>query len=275
MKFKKMAYPYIVWMIIFILIPMFLVAYYSVTKTGVDSEAFTFSLESFGKFFQRKYMLILLKSLIIAFKTTVVCLLIGYPMAYIISRLSKKVQPTLMLLIMIPMWMNFLLRTYSWITILSKNGILNSALKFIGLNPLRLIFTDTAVIIVMVYNFLPFMVLPIYTILSKIEKDLEEASWDLGANKMQTFWKVIFPMSMPGVISGITMVFVPCISTFEITTLLGGGKVSLIGNVIEQQFRVTGNWHFGSSMSMVLMVLILISIYIMNKFGDESEGGLW
>lgn len=276
MRFKKMAYPYLVWLAIFIIVPLLLVLYYSITTGKIDSFSdMSLSFESFSRFFTPQYLLILMKSLKIALYTTILCLIIGYPMAYLISRLRTKIQSTMILLVIIPMWMNFLLRTYAWLSILSKNGLINMFLSLIGVQPLDLLYTEGAVMIGMVYNFLPFMVLPIYSVLAKVEHELEEAAWDLGADRNYTFWKVIFPMSIPGVITGITMVFIPAVSTFEISSLLGGNKVNLIGNIIEQQFRVTGDWHFGSSMSMILMVLIVISMLITNKFGEEGGGELW
>ncbi|MDO5689221.1 MAG: ABC transporter permease [Tissierellia bacterium] len=275
MRFKKMAYPYLLWLAIFIVVPLLLVFYYSVTSGSLSEMGVSFSLASYERFFTPQYLKILFKSLRLAFITTVLCLLIGYPMAYFIARTKANIRSTMILLVIIPMWMNFLLRTYSWLTILSKNGIINSFLGLLGLGPVDMLFTEGAVLIGMVYNFLPFMVLPIYSVLAKMELDLEEAAWDLGANHSQTFWKIKLPMSVPGIITGITMVFIPAVSTFEISSLLGGNKVSLIGNVIEQQFRVTGDWHFGSSMSMILMVLIVISMLITNRFGEEGEGGMW
>lgn len=275
MKFKKYSIPYIFWIVSFVVIPLALVAYYAITKGPIDDfAAMEISFESFTKFFTPKYLLILWKSVKIASITTILTLIIGYPVAFIISRLKKSIQPTMILLVIIPMWMNFLLRTYSWLSILSKNGLINSLLKFLGFEGVDMLFTDGAVLLGMVYNFLPFMILPIYSVLAKLDKDLEEAAGDLGADKVTTFLKVILPMSLPGVVTGITMVFVPAVSTFEISSLLGGNKVSLIGNVIEQQFRVTGNWHFGAAMAMVLMIFILISLFFSNKFGDE-EGELW
>lgn len=201
--------------------------------------------------------------------STVLCLIIGYPFSYFISKFKVKTRNMMILLVVIPMWMNFLLRTYSWISILSKNGLLNSILNFFGLPTVNLMYSNVSILIGMVYNFLPFMILPIYTTLIKIDKEYIEASHDLGANRVKTFTKLVFPMSLPGVITGITMVFIPAISTFEISALLGGNKENLIGNIIEQQFRVTGNWNFGSAMSMVLLVMILVSLFIMNKFDPE------
>ncbi len=268
MKFKKFAYPYIVWLIIFIVVPLIFIAKYSINATEED---FIFSLEHYRRFFNPLYLKVLFKSITMAVYSTLLCLLIGYPFSYFLTKFKLKTRSTLILLVVIPMWMNFLLRTYSWINILSKNGILNSILKFFSLPTINIMYSKTAILLGMVYNFLPFMILPIYTTLIKIEKDYIEASYDLGANRIKTFTKLIFPMSLPGVITGITMVFIPAISTFEIAALLGGNKENLIGNIIEQQFRVTGNWNFGSSMSMVLLVLILVSLFVMNKFDPEYE----
>jgi hypothetical protein len=268
MKFKKFAYPYIVWLIIFIVVPLIFIAKYSI---NAQEEDFIFSLEHYRRFFNPLYLKVLFKSITMAVYSTLLCLLIGYPFSYFLTKFKLKTRSTLILLVVIPMWMNFLLRTYSWINILSKNGILNSILKFFSLPTINIMYSKTAILLGMVYNFLPFMILPIYTTLIKIEKDYIEASYDLGANRIKTFTKLIFPMSLPGVITGITMVFIPAISTFEIAALLGGNKENLIGNIIEQQFRVTGNWNFGSSMSMVLLVLILVSLFVMNKFDPEYE----
>ena len=268
MKFKKFAYPYIVWLIIFIVVPLIFIAKYSI---NAQEEDFIFSLEHYRRFFNPLYLKVLFKSITMAVYSTLLCLLIGYPFSYFLTKFKLKTRSTLILLVVIPMWMNFLLRTYSWIDILSKNGILNSILKFFSLPTINIMYSKTAILLGMVYNFLPFMILPIYTTLIKIEKDYIEASYDLGANRIKTFTKLIFPMSLPGVITGITMVFIPAISTFEIAALLGGNKENLIGNIIEQQFRVTGNWNFGSSMSMVLLVLILVSLFVMNKFDPEYE----
>ena len=268
MKFKKFAYPYIVWLIIFIVVPLIFIAKYSI---NAQEEDFIFSLEHYRRFFNPLYFKVLFKSITMAVYSTLLCLLIGYPFSYFLTKFKLKTRSTLILLVVIPMWMNFLLRTYSWINILSKNGILNSILKFFSLPTINIMYSKTAILLGMVYNFLPFMILPIYTTLIKIEKDYIEASYDLGANRIKTFTKLIFPMSLPGVITGITMVFIPAISTFEIAALLGGNKENLIGNIIEQQFRVTGNWNFGSSMSMVLLVLILVSLFVMNKFDPEYE----
>lgn len=279
MKFKKLSYPYIFFMLIFIIIPIGLIFYYSIT-TGATKELLNpeLTFQYFNKFFHSKYVLVLWNSIKLAFVATLICLVIGYPMAYWIAKTQIKYRNFLILLVMLPMWMNFLLRSYAWVNILSKNGILNTFLLSIGLSPIKLIYTETAVLIGMVYNFLPFMILPIYTVIEKIDKSIMEAAADLGANDFQTFWKILFPMSIPGVITGIMMVFIPAISTFEISALLGGNKFNLIGNVIEHQFRIVGDWHYGSAMSIVIIILISIATIITNKYSENDEktgGGLW
>ena len=210
--------------------------------------------------------------------STIVCLFLGYPIAYIISKEKPRVRNNLILMFVIPMWMNFLLRTYAWLTLLGKNGIINIIITKLGFQPLDLLYNDKAVLLGMVYNFLPFMVLPIFSVLTKIDNKLIEAAEDLGANRFNTFIKVIFPLSLPGVITGISMVFIPAVSTFVISSLLGGNKANLIGNLIEQQFRYTGDWHFGSAMSIILMIFILITMAFSSKFDKDKEGesgGLW
>jgi spermidine/putrescine transport system permease protein len=204
-----------------------------------------------------------------------ICLLVGYPAAYIISKAKVSMRGTLILLFMLPMWMNFLLRTYAWAAILGKNGIINTIITKIGFSPINILYTDYALLLGMVYNFLPFMVLPIYTVLSKMDQDLINAAKDLGANSIKVFTKVIFPLSMPGVASGITMVFMPAVSTFVISKLLGGGQYMLLGNLIEQQFMTVGDWHFGSAVSIFMMIMILLSMAFMNRFDKDSdkEGG--
>ena len=186
--------------------------------------------------------------------STILCLLIGYPAAYIIAKSKARRQSVLLMLVIVPMWMNFLLRTYAWSAILGRNGVLNTILTAIGLPAMNILYTDSAVMLGMVYNFLPFMIIPIYTILTKMDQDLINAAKDLGANSTQVFTKVIFPLSMPGVVSGITMVFMPAVSTFVISKLLGGGQFMLIGNLIEQQFMSVGDWHFGSAISIFMMI---------------------
>ena len=280
MKTKRLAYPYVLWMGIFILIPLLLVVFFAITQGDSQNfSTFTFSIENLKRAFAPLYLKVLVRSVNLALISTIICLIIGYPMAYIISREKPKKRNIMVLMFVIPMWMNFLLRTYAWLTLLGKNGLINTFIAKLGFAPLNLIYNDTAVLLGMVYNFLPFMVLPIFSILAKIDKGLIEAAEDLGSDKLTIFQRVIFPLSLPGVVTGITMVFIPAVSTFVISSLLGGNKYNLIGNVIEEQFRYTGDWHFGSSMSIILMIFILITMAATSKFdkGKEGEGGggLW
>lgn len=262
--------PYTVWSIIFIIVPLLMVAYYAFTdKSGAFTLDNILELPRYAKTFG--------VSLLYSVEATIVCLLIAYPLAYFMSNMKAGAKRMLSMLIMIPMWMNFLIRTYSWITILAKTGIINTLLSKIGIGPLRLINTPGAIILGMVYNFLPYMILPIYTALLKLDHSLLEAADDLGASPLMRLRKVILPLSMPGIISGITMVFVPCVSTFYISQKLGGGKTMLIGDVIEMQFQSSYNYNLGASVSLVLMILILISLAVMNHFADkdnEDAGGL-
>lgn len=275
MKKKWFSYPYLLWMLLFTVIPMALILYYSLTDT-VNGET-VFTLANFQKFFQPVYLKVLWHSLVLAFYCTVGCLLIGYPMAAILANQHFVKKKFLIMLIMLPTWMNILLRTYAWMTILERNGVLNSFLGFFGIEPMQFLYTEGAVIMGMIYNFLPFMVLPIYSVLVKMDKSLIEAAEDLGANRIQIFHKVTFPLSVPGVISGIVMVFMPAVSTFVISRLLGGGQFALIGNLIEQQFLWVGDWNFGSALSIVMMVLILLSMAVLNRYDKDKEAGgsLW
>jgi len=269
---KLLAYPYVLWMAIFIVIPLLLVFFYSITSGDIhDSSSFSFTLEHYAKFFDMLYLNVIWKSFRLAVISTVLCLLLGYPVAYIISKSRQQHKSLLLLFFLLPIWMNFLLRTYAWMAILSPNGFLNKALEFIGLPPIEIMPGQTAVVLGMVYNFLPFMVLPIYTVLSKIDKNVLEAAMDLGANRFITFIKIILPLSVPGVVTGITMVFMPAVSTFVISRLLGGGKELLIGNLIEQQFTIYRDWHFGSVLSIILMIMILVSMAVMSKVDNDSE----
>ncbi|HZJ77820.1 MAG TPA: ABC transporter permease [Clostridia bacterium] len=259
-------FPYSIWSIIFIIAPFAMVAYYAFTNRAGD-----FTLDNI--YALKNYWETFLRSILFALVSTVVCLVISYPLAYIVAKTKTSFQRNIVLLIMIPMWMNLLIRTYSWITILSTNGLINNFLANFGIGPLNLLNTPFAVILGMVYNFLPYMILPIYSIMSKLDFTLIEASQDLGASSMEVIKKVIFPLSLPGVVSGITMVFVPCVSTFYISQMLGGGKILLIGDSIETQFQSAYNYNLGASLSLVLMVLIIISMALMNKFSD-NEGEL-
>lgn len=270
---KYAAYPYFIWSIIFIVFPLFLIVGFSITKSG---DRIVFTLENFERLMDPIYLKVFMRSINLALVSTLICLVIGYPMAMILANADVKKRSLMVLLFVVPMWMNFLLRTYAWMSILGRNGFINSALKAMGLPTLNLMYNDGAVILGMVYNFLPFMVLPIYTTLSKMDKNLIEAAGDLGANRITTFIKVIFPLSMPGVMSGITMVFMPAVSTFVISRLLGGGQYMLIGNLVEQQFTVVNDWHFGSAVSILMMILILVSMAIMSRYDKEESGGqLW
>lgn len=261
--------PYLVWAVLFIIVPLIMVAYYAFTdRTGA------FSLDSISQI--PSYIPTILLSILYGLAATLICLIIGYPFAFIFSKFSKRKQQTVMLLVMLPMWMNFLIRTYSWMTILGDSGIINTILTAIGLELAKLINTPAAVILGMVYNFLPYMILPIYSVISKMDNSLIEAAQDLGSNKFHVMRSVIFPLSLPGVLSGITMVFVPCVSTFYITQKLGGGQIVLIGDVIETQFQSANNYNLGAALSFVLMILILICLAVMNYFGadDENDGGV-
>ncbi|HHT05427.1 MAG TPA: ABC transporter permease [Hydrogenispora sp.] len=270
MKKNWLSYPYLVWVLLFIFLPLLLVLFYSVTTRTEDGIRFTF--EHFQRFMEPIYLRVLLRSVKLALISTVICLLLGYPMAMILAGNGFKRKQIMVFLFVVPMWMNFLLRTYAWMTLLERKGLLNTFLSWLGLAPLNLLYTEEAVVLGMVYNFLPFMVLPIYSVLSKIDKSLIEAAEDLGADGVTVFRKVIFPLSLPGVLSGITMVFMPAVTTFVISRLLGGGQFTLIGNLIEQQFLLVGDWNFGSAISMVMMLVILLSIGVMSKYEKENEG---
>jgi len=267
MKSKALAFPYVVWLLIFVLVPLVLIALFAfTTKDGSFTLENFYRIKDFGGVFARSFFLSAI--------ATVVCLVIGYPLAYSLSRESEKVQGIMILLAMLPMWMNFLLRTYSWISLLETNGLINRFLGLFGIGPFEMMYTQGAVVVGMVYNFLPFMILPIYTSLTKIDRSLIIAAQDLGANPVQTFTKVLFPLSLPGVMSGITMVFVPGVSTFIISKMLGGGANMLVGDLIEMQFLGNAyNPHLGSAISLVIMVLILICMYVMRRYDKDFEGG--
>ncbi|MCR5484647.1 MAG: ABC transporter permease [Clostridiales bacterium] len=268
---KLITAPYTVWMMIFVIVPIALVIYYAFTDSG---GAFTFSNLSYIRDYSRTFLI----SIELAVISTVICLLLAYPLAYSMSKMSAFKQQTMIMLVMLPMWMNFLIRTYAWMTILEGNGLINRAVRAIGFEGFHMINTNGAVTLGMVYNFLPYMILPIYTVLTKIDKSTVEAAQDLGANRFNVFKRVLLPMSIPGVISGITMVFVPAVSTFVISKLLGGGKTFLIGDVIENYFlgnTGTINYNVGAALSLVLMILILVSMTVMNKFDNgETAGGV-
>ncbi len=273
-RFSQLAVPYIAWVVMMLILPMALIAIYSVTEQGNSIISFTFTLEHYAKFFtDPDFLIVLWRSLLIALKTTVICLLLGYPIAYFISRSSEKMQNLLVLVITIPMWINMLVRTYAWIGLLSEGGLIQRLLSLVGLGKGELLYTEGAVLLGMVYNFLPFMVLQINTSLCKMDHSLLEASSDLGANLRQTFWKVTFPLSLPGVINGITLVFLPAVSSFFIPKLLGGGQYFLIGNLIENQFITVGEWNFGSAISMIMAVIMMLLMMAVRQVEIRNNGG--
>ncbi len=263
---RIIAAPYYVWAAIFIIVPLIMMIYYTFTDT---SGVFTFAnIASLGKY--KKAFGI---SILYAAVATVITFLLAYPLAYFMTRMKISSQRMIMIIVVFPMWMNFLIRTYSWITILANTGLINSFFAKLGIGPLKLINTPGAVILGMVYDFLPYMVLPIYTVMSKIDKSLLEAAADLGSNSFSRLRKVILPLSLPGIISGITMVFVPSVSTFYITQKLGGNKTMFIGDAIEYLFNLGPDFYnVASAISLMLMVLILICMAIMNRFSDAEEG---
>lgn len=266
MKSKGIAVPYVIWMAIFVVAPLLIIVFYAFT-----SQSGGFTLENFSTMAQ--YTGVFGRSFLLAIIATFICLLIGYPLSYWLAQESPAVRRVAMMLIMLPMWMNFLLRTYSWVFLLERNGFFNTMLSAIGLPKLDIINTSGAVVLGMVYNFLPFMVLPIFSVIVKIDHRVIEAAQDLGANSFQVFCRVIFPLSLPGVLSGVTMVFIPSVSTFVISRLLGGGKSLLLGDLIEMQFMgTTYNPWLGSAIALVMMVIVLVCMAIMNRFGEGEEG---
>ena len=273
-RFSQLVIPYIAWAVMMLILPMGLIALYSFTKQGNTIVSFTFTLEHYAKFFtDPDFLIVLWRSLLIAFKTTVICLLLGYPVAFFISRSSEKLQNILVLAITIPMWINMLVRTYAWIGLLSEGGLIQRLLGFFGITRGELLYTEGAVLLGMVYNFLPFMVLQINTSLCKMDHSLLEASADLGANARQTFIRVTLPMSLPGVINGITLVFLPAVSSFFIPKLLGGGQYFLIGNLIENQFITVGEWNFGSAISMIMAAVMMLLMMLVRKVKIDNRGG--
>ncbi len=261
---KLVSAPYVFWAALFIITPLFMVVYYAFT-------------DSLGAFSLKNILAIsdyagtILLSVWLGLIATVICLVIAYPIAFIIATSSAPVQRTLVMLTMLPMWMNFLIRTYSWMSILEDTGFINMFLtKVLGIGPLHLINTRAAVVLGMVYNFLPYMILPLYSVMTKMDYSLVEAAQDLGGNKLIVFKSVVLPLSIPGIVSGITMVFVPSVSTFYISQKLGGTSATLIGDVIEMQFQTANNYHLGASLSFILMILIFISLAIMHKFSDDD-----
>ena len=284
------ASPYTLWMILFTIVPVILITYYALTdSTGA------FTLDNFKNFWDSNYSVnklyadmgpeyavlitrgtvnigILVYSLWMALICTAICLLFGYPAAYFMADRHMKYGAILVVLFIIPMWMNFLLRTIAWMSILEDSGLINTVLTWLGLPKAQLMYNNTAVLLGMVYNFLPFMVFPIYTSLTKMDSRLLEAAQDLGANPTRTFWTVTVPLSLPGVVSGITMVFMPSVTTFFIPRILGGGNTMMFGDLIENRFLFQGNWNLGSALSLVMMALILLSLGILRRADPEGEG---
>ena len=257
-----------------LVLPMLLIALYSVMEQGNSIISFSFTLDHYVKFFtDPDFLLILWRSIAIAVKTTLICLILGYPAAYFISKCSEKAQNVLILCITLPMWINMLVRTYAWIGILSEGGILQKILGFFGLGNMELLYTEGSVLLGMVYNFLPFMILQVHTSLTKMDHSLLEASADLGANPVQTFRRVTLPLSLPGVINGITLVFLPAVSSFFIPKLLGGGQYFLIGNMIENQFITVGEWNFGSAISMIIAVIMMLLMMAVRRIEIHNQGG--
>ena len=276
-KRSLLAVPYVVWMALFVVAPIIMVVVYAFSTASGG-----FTLDNFTR--MGTYTVIFTRSFKLAIIATLVCLLIGYPLSYIMAREGPRFQRVGMMLIMLPMWVNFLLRTYSWMSILEKNGLINQFFSAIGLFDLinsvfgtniqyfHMIGTQGAVVLGMVYNYLPFMILPIYSVIVKLDNSLLEAARDLGANSTAVFRKVIFPLSLPGILSGVTMVFVPSVSTFAISRLLGGGTQMLLGDLIEQQFLGGAyNPHLGSAIALVMMLIVIVCMWVMNHFGEGEE----
>lgn len=266
---RLLSAPYLLWEAIFIIVPLGMVFYY-----GLTDRFGAFTMENVVAIMGAEHAKALWLSIALSLASTVVCFLLAYPLAMILAHMNVSQHSFIVLIFILPMWMNFLLRTLAWQTLLEKNGVINNILEFLHMPPLAIINTPAAIILGMVYNFLPFMVLPIYNSLVKVDPNVVNAARDLGANEIQTFFKIIFPLTIPGVISGITMVFVPALTTFVISKLLGGSKILLIGNVIEEEFTQAGNWHLGSGLSIVLMVFILFNMVISPIFDKNGEGNM-
>lgn len=267
MSKKWMASPYLIWMVAFTVIPLLLIGYYGLTdKSGA------FTLENVLAMGRPEHLKALWLSLRLSFVCTVICLLLAYPLAMILRGRGLNQGGFIIMIFILPMWMNFLLRTYAWLNLLDDGGILHTILENLGMPTFSIVGTNSAIVFGMVYNFLPFMVLPLYNVLVKIDPNVINAAKDLGANNVQTFWRIILPLSVPGIVSGITMVFVPSLTTFVMSDLLGGRKIMLIGNIIEQEFSTADNRNLGSGLSLVLMVFILISMAFLNRYDKDGEG---
>ena len=269
--YTKLVRPYMIWALMIVIVPLVLIVLYSLTTGGNELVNIKFTVDNFKKIGDPIYLEVLRKSLVLGLISVAICLLLGYTLAYIISRFKDSTQDLLILLVTIPMWINTLLRTYAWISMLSDNGLFNKFLRLFGLEGVSFMYTDFAVMVGLISDMLPFMVIPIHASIRKIDKSLLEAAHDLGASNRQTFWRVTFKMSIPGVINGVMMTFLLSISTFVIPKLLGGGQYVLIGNLIENQFISVGNWNFGSAISIILTVIIFIGILLMKKFDKDDK----
>jgi ABC-type spermidine/putrescine transport system, permease component I len=265
MKTKNLAAPYLIWMIIFTVVPLGIVVWFALT----DSQTGAFTLSNLSR--MGTYTPIFLKSVWLAVLSALICLAVGYPVAYCIAHTSPRRQRLLYMLLMLPMCMSFLLRTLAWVALLDDTGIINNAIRALGLRPLPLIRNDAAVVLGMVYNYLPYMIMPLYTVLIKLDERLIEAAEDLGCRPAEVFCKVTLPLSVPGIISGLTMVFVPAVSTFYISQKMGSSGTTLIGDVIESQFKAAYNPNLGAALSLMLMALVLLCVAVMNRFSDGEE----
>lgn len=278
-KKSLLSGPYILWTTLFTIVPLVIIFIFSISASSKIGQLSTdFTISRYKQFFEPIYLDVFFRSIKLSLYSTLLCFIIGYPVAYIIASKEMRVRNFLILFIILPQWTNFLLRTYAWMSILKDNGPINAFLINMGIikEPLTLLYTDGAVLMGMVYNFLPYMILPIYTIILKIDNSYIEAARDLGSDTITTFRKVIFPLSMPGIVSGIVMVFMPAISTFVISDLLGGGHSMLMGNLIQNQFLAARNWQFGSAISMVLITIILVTMLVLDKYSSNDNGGaLW
>lgn len=266
---RLLSAPFLLWETLFIIVPLAMVFYY-----GLTDRSGAFTLENVTAILGAEHAKALWLSVCLSFISTLICFLLAYPLAMVLANMNVNQHSFIVLIFILPMWMNFLLRTLAWQTLLEKNGVINNILEFLHIPPLNIINTPAAIILGMVYNFLPFMVLPIYNSLVKVDPNVINAARDLGANELQTFLKITFPLTIPGVISGVTMVFVPALTTFVISKLLGGSKILLIGNVIEEEFTQAGNWHLGSGLSIVLMIFIIFNMVISAVFDKNGEGNM-
>ena len=269
---RVFALPYVAWIAIFTIAPLILILLYAFTATG-SGGVMVLTLENLERAFSPLYMTVFWRIVWMAFLATAVCLLIGYPAAYLMAKMKSNIAALVSVLFILPMWMNFLLRTYAWRALLDNAGIINQGLMALGFEPVQFLYTEGAIIFGLVYNFLPFMILPIYSIFQKMDTSCIQAAQDLGANKWQTFWRVTLPLSKGGIISGVTMVFMPAMTTFVITRLLGGSHFMMYGDLIEMQFLLLSEWNFGSALAVVMMILTIIFMWLLRRYDKEGEGG--